>query len=288
MLAAIALTTAVWPWAADSAQADTNNGIGVPDVVFAQGTGDHTVDITIASSSPAVGSGATIEVYASSPYVVGVSGSSVGANCSASSGTWTCNANNDLRAGVIQVTISTATADCNSSLVCQSPLMAKVEGPGGWLAQGSVEIKTTQPPVAPPTSKAPTTSSAPTTVAPVQTSVAPVASPHVSAPAGAVSKPASPTASTVESSASVASAPLVSVVAATPSALALTPVADAHTTSSTKRVAEVVIPFVVLLLAAGFLVRRIAASRRRHAGLVSEATSQSDSEPTSDGGIADE
>jgi len=284
VLAVAVLTAAVWPWTAGPASADTDNGISVPDVVFTQGSGDQTVDVTIASNSPVVGFGATISVRASSPYIVRVSGSSVGASCADASGTWTCDAD-DLRAGAIQVTVSTATPDCSSSGLCLSPLVAVVEGPGGWPTQGSVEIKAKQPPAAPPTSKAPST------VVPVRTSSAPVPASTPPAPRATRSKSASPTAAaTAEPSTPVASAMLVSAVAAAPSPSPVEVVAVAGAgASSGEHIAEIVIPCVVLLLAAGFFAWRAAVARRRRAGLTAEGTlPQQDPDDASDDGVASE
>ena len=280
VLAVAVLTAAVWPWTAGPASADTDNGISVPDVVFTQGSGDQTVDVTIASNSPVVGFGATISVRASSPYIVRVSGSSVGASCADASGTWTCDAD-DLRAGAIQVTVSTATPDCSSSGLCLSPLVAVVEGPGGWPTQGSVEIKAKQPPAAPPTS----------TVVPVRTSSAPVPASTPPAPRATRSKSASPTAAaTAEPSTPVASAMLVSAVAAAPSSSPVEVVAVAGAgASSGEHIAEIVIPCVVLLLAAGFFAWRAAVARRRRAGLTAEGTlPQQDPDDASDDGVASE
>lgn len=276
VLAAVVFTAVAWlSTAGGAAQADTADGLSVPDVVFSQGSGDQTVDITIGSGFPDVGFGASIDVYASSPYIVAVSGSSVGATCSGS-GTWTCSAD-DLRTGVIRVTVSTASTDCNSEGVCATPLMAKVEGPGGWLVMGSVKIKPKQP-VAPPKT------SAPAEAVPIRTSARPTAAPRtsertVAAKASRNTPPAEPSPSAASASATSASA-----AASAPSAPALAPAADARPRPAGNRIAEIAVPCAVVLLAAGFVLGRIVVLRRRRAASAAESASEP---PTRDGGAGE-
>lgn len=282
ILAATALIPAVWFSTADAAQAATAKGITVPDVVFAQGSGEHAVDITIASTSAVVKSADTIEVYASSPYIVAVSGTAVGATCTDSSGTWACHAS-AWKAGAIRVTVGTSAADCAAFGVCKSPLEAHVEGSAGWLVQGSVEI-TPKPPVSQspsPVQSVPSTAAAAvSSSASIRASSSGSAAPSASTDPNSASIPA-PSDSATEPSATASDTALASGIAAGPGAPPAARVAGAHATSSSGAgAAFVLLACAALLVAGGFVAwGMIAAGRRRRAALAPEAAIQPEPAP---------
>ena len=273
VLAATALIPTAWVWTVGTAQAATSNGVTVPSVVFAQGSGQHAVGITIASTSKVVGSADTIAVSASSPYIVAVSGTAVGATCTAgSAGAWSCHAS-AWKAGTIRVTVSTTTADCTTSGVCQSALSARVEGTAGWVVQGGVEI--TPKPAASPSPSPSAARSTPATASPAASSSASVAAsrasaaPSTSAGTSSALIPA-PLGSVAGSSEAASGGPVASGAAAGPGVPVAAQVTGAHAASSGGGATTVLLACAVLLLAGVLAAWRILAGRHRRAAVASQ------------------
>jgi hypothetical protein len=93
-------------------QAQTIDGVTVPNAMLTAGTGNQVVDITISAGSPVIGSADQLVPATEEGYAVGISAAGAGGSCTAfSSASWSCEpGGSGWRAGSIQLTISTAKA----------------------------------------------------------------------------------------------------------------------------------------------------------------------------------
>jgi hypothetical protein len=275
--AAILLVVAGGMTAGGVAQAETVDGVTVPNAVLTAGTGNQVVDITISAGSPVVGSSFQLTPDTEDGYAVGISAAGVGGSCTEfSSASWSCEpTGSGWHAGSIRLTISTAEATpCCGTL----PLSLQIVGDGTPIdVYGSIAIDAA-PQTSAPTTKAPT--KAPTTVAtkterseptsaPATTKSADQAAQQASSAATTSSPAASPSKSAaVAAGASVAPSTSASATAAgTVSSAANLPAtvdaADAKSSSSSPWILGGVAVVVVLLAAGAFAGRRVRASRRR-------------------------
>ena len=250
---------------AGAAQAMTSEGVTVPDVDFTAGTGNHTVDITIAAGSPVVGSADQLAVSVDESVVVGVTTAGVGGSCSSS---WICEpGSSGWRAGTIQLTVSTAKASpCTGSGALYNcfrfPLVLQIVGDGmPTEVSGSVLIISAAPPTkapttAPPTTKASQSSSVKVAKQATTTKQAVHGTPIVSTVPSASSQSASPVVSA--SPASVATSASAGGTAVEVSRLpVVVDAADAKPASSSRWVyGGVGVAVVLVLLSTAFAVRR--------------------------------
>ena len=131
------------------AEAETVDGVTVPNAVLTAGTGNQVVDITISPGSPVIGSEDQLAPSTEDGYAVGITAAGAGGVCTAfSSASWSCEpGGSGWRAGSIQLTISTAKATpCCGTL----PLALQIIGAGSPVdVYGSIFINAAAPSAAP-------------------------------------------------------------------------------------------------------------------------------------------
>ena len=262
------------------AQAETVDGVTVPDVQLTAGTGDQIVDITISAGSPVVGSADQLAPSTEAGYAVGITAAGAGGSCTSfASAAWSCEpGSSGWRAGSIQLTISTAKAtsccsslpftlqivgaglpvDVDGSISIHAPFASPSAAPAGVATTAAAKTERSQPESAPTSAQMTkqTTTQPIQQVSPVSASSQSVASASAStsrSTAAAATKPVSPSTSAAAGRAA----------SAAPSVPSLVDAADAKSSASSSPWILGGVAGVLILLAGAFAGWRRRVSRRR-------------------------